>query len=766
MNKDSPNLDFLSNLQTNPAPNQQHMSSIAATDDSLYQTLLGINRATSAPPVMDNFTSRTLFSFTTEWGNSFSDIRCDENYEDFFKSYQGPAKLPPPLEPRPFGYGSEYDKSLIQQLQLQQAHHQQQQQYHAQQQRQLQQQLQQQQQLHHLHQQQLQQQHMQQLHQHQQQQQQRHHGYIQQPRPIAPSGNLQDNSNEIWGPLARKMQGLSLAANNQQPPQPQQQLGRSVLDIEKELSANWGIVNPIEERHASPSPYSGTNPILTQLMNSLQQQQPQQQPQQILHHPQMIQHAIEAPPQSIAEDFYAPGPPSPFRNKTPDHLAQQNGQLRKPVARSFAAVAGEQPPLMPQQPPMTVSAAPVQPKQQVKCVPPQKPAAPISKKVHGPGANDWTSKYQSIDEVMGKIDQLARDQYGCRFLQKKLEEEDPRDVEIIFNEIFDDIVELMTDPFGNYLCQKLVEHCNDQQRNAIIRKVSSELVHISLNMHGTRAVQKLIECLTTPTQIQMVVDALKSSVVTLIKDLNGNHVIQRCLHRLTPHDKQFIYDAVAGRCTEVATHRHGCCVLQRCIDFADENQKMQLVDEIIAHALPLVQDPFGNYVVQYILDLGIDNVSSDVIRNFLGHICDLSQNKFSSNVMEKCLRIAPAEIRACMIDELLNADNLPHMLQDSFANYVVQTAMSVSDAQQFNAFNEKIRPILHLIRNTPYGKKIENKLNKRPSQGGFARNNNSSSNMPMNNGHSSHSMHHQRSTSNNHGGRMENGSHRGHYPRR
>ena len=132
----------------------------------------------------------------------------------------------------------------------------------------------------------------------------------------------------------------------------------------------------------------------------------------------------------------------------------------------------------------------------------------------------------------------------------------------------------LIDPFGNYLCQKLLEHCNDKQRLMIVEKVAPNLVSISKNMHGTRAVQKMIECLSSPAQVQLVVKALESSVVELIQDLNGNHVIQRCLNRLSSSDNQFVYDAVAEHCVEVATHRHGCCVMQRCIDHASENQKV------------------------------------------------------------------------------------------------------------------------------------------------------------------------------------------------
>ncbi len=85
------------------------------------------------------------------------------------------------------------------------------------------------------------------------------------------------------------------------------------------------------------------------------------------------------------------------------------------------------------------------------------------------------------------------------------------------------------------------------------------------------------------------ITSLQEGVVSLIRDLNGNHVIQRCLQRLGPEDSQFVYDAACAHTMEIATHRHGCCVLQRCIDFATPVQKKLLVAEIAANALPLSQ---------------------------------------------------------------------------------------------------------------------------------------------------------------------------------
>jgi len=55
-------------------------------------------------------------------------------------------------------------------------------------------------------------------------------------------------------------------------------------------------------------------------------------------------------------------------------------------------------------------------------------------------------------------------------------------------------------------------------------------------------VQKLIESLKTKKQISMVVRALEPGFLDLIKDLNGNHVVQRCLQCLNSEDnKVFLF---------------------------------------------------------------------------------------------------------------------------------------------------------------------------------------------------------------------------------
>lgn len=54
--------------------------------------------------------------------------------------------------------------------------------------------------------------------------------------------------------------------------------------------------------------------------------------------------------------------------------------------------------------------------------------------------------------------------------------------------------------------------------------------------------QKVVETLKTAEQIYIVVSALKPGIVSMIKDINGNHVAQRCLQNFSPQQNEVGFD--------------------------------------------------------------------------------------------------------------------------------------------------------------------------------------------------------------------------------
>ncbi|KAK9930544.1 hypothetical protein M0R45_027580 [Rubus argutus] len=313
----------------------------------------------------------------------------------------------------------------------------------------------------------------------------------------------------------------------------------------------------------------------------------------------------------------------------------------------------------------------------------------------------------SLAEVQGYIYFIAKDQHGCRFLQRMLDEGNHQDVQLIFDRIINHVLELMTDPFGNYLMQKFLDMCNEQQRMQLVLKVTKEpgqLVRVSLDTHGTRVVQKLIETAENGQQVSLIISSLECGFLDLIKDPNGNHVVQRCLDCFSIEENRFIFDAATRFCVEIATQRHGCCVLQKCIAHASGRHRDKLVTEVSRNGLLLSQDPYGNYVVQYVIELKIPSVMARLVSQLKGHFVLLSMQKCSSHVVEKCLKHYE-ESRQKVIQELLSVSHFEQLLQDPFANYVIQSALSVTKGPLHAALVEAVKPHT-ILRHSPYCKRI------------------------------------------------------------
>lgn len=327
--------------------------------------------------------------------------------------------------------------------------------------------------------------------------------------------------------------------------------------------------------------------------------------------------------------------------------------------------------------------------------------------------NGQPQQQLTLESVRGRIYETAKDQHGCRFLQRLLDQGQQESIEaaqVILSEILQNIPELMTDQYANFLVQKLFDMMPHDVRYTVAQVAAPHLCTISLTPHGTFSVQKLIETIATREEMEVVQNALKIDVVQLVKDVHGNHVIQKVLQRFEHADTQFIYDALTADCVAIATNKQGCCVLQRCLEYANDPQRHQMVSAIVQAALTLVQDPFGNYVVQYVLD-GKEVVVNDAIAElFLPHIVMLATNKFSSNVVEKVVKGCSNAAKEKYVMTLFDQNTLMRLLRDDYGNYVVQTGLTEAPYHLAEQLVMCIRPIMHHIRNAPYAKKLEAKM--------------------------------------------------------
>jgi hypothetical protein len=275
----------------------------------------------------------------------------------------------------------------------------------------------------------------------------------------------------------------------------------------------------------------------------------------------------------------------------------------------------------------------------------------------------------SSEELAASAPFLAKDQTGCRFLQKRIEDEPYFANDVLFPCLYDNIVEYMTDAFGNYLIQKIIENLDDKNFEKIIFTVYPHFLNLGLDSHGTRVIQKIIERINSERHLDLFNKVFKQFAVDLMKDINGNHVIIKYVSVIQYPSNQFMYDQVIDNLIEIVTDKHACCAFQKCIDFAEKNQRLSLIDKIIENTYILMSDPYGNYVLQYILMLNDYVFNSRIVSYFANRLGYLSKQKFSSNVIEKCFDHCSNETIFKMVKELCNKKIIEDLLMDMFGNY-------------------------------------------------------------------------------------------------
>ncbi|KAL3234994.1 Suppressor protein MPT5 [Nakaseomyces bracarensis] len=336
---------------------------------------------------------------------------------------------------------------------------------------------------------------------------------------------------------------------------------------------------------------------------------------------------------------------------------------------------------------------------------------------------------------------LATDQFGCRFLQKKLETPSESDIvrDLMYEQIKPYFLDLILDPFGNYLIQKLCDFLTSDQRTSLIDKIYPHVFQISINQYGTRSLQKIIDTVDNETQIDLIVRGFSKDhtsikqVVTLINDLNGNHVIQKCIFKFPPSKFEFIINAIIeqNNIITISTHKHGCCVLQKLLSVCTLQQTFKISVKIVQFLPGLINDQFGNYIIQFLLD--IEELDFYLLAEFYNRlsneVCQLSCLKFSSNVVEKFIKklfgiiskvidlcqnsydeirkngftngiILPVTITEDVLNSAVNilvklvdnfTLNLNLLIRDNFGNYALQTLLDIKNYGKIISFNENIK---------------------------------------------------------------------------
>ena len=325
-------------------------------------------------------------------------------------------------------------------------------------------------------------------------------------------------------------------------------------------------------------------------------------------------------------------------------------------------------------------------------------------------------KDEANKSVNGSWRIMLKDQKGSKLIQKKIEEKSPDFLNKLYEQIKNNLKEIMTDQYGNYVIQKFVEYCDKKVISEMFSQISNSLYEISINNYGTRPVQKMIENLAmnmTTQDINIILGMTKGNVLDLIKDINGNRVIQSIIQNFK--NKELLsplYKELNENITEILKTKSGCCVFSKVILNITENDLNLIVDNIIKKFASFINDEFGNISLKRLIKLNNENYNSKIFPCIKDSIINFSCQKFSSNVIEACID-NNTTLKKKTIEKLIDDDGIiSKLILDQFGNYIVQKALQNSEQKEFDIIINIIKNNEKKLKQSQHGKVVYEKLMK------------------------------------------------------
>ena len=313
----------------------------------------------------------------------------------------------------------------------------------------------------------------------------------------------------------------------------------------------------------------------------------------------------------------------------------------------------------------------------------------------------------SNEELAKQAYILAKNQNGCRYLQKRIENNQNLVATLFFPNILGHIQELSNDQFGNYYIKIIIKYLPEEMIIKFIQLIHPSISKIGTNQYGTKVLQYLIDFLDNDKNISFFIKKTLPHVVTLINDLNGIHIIQKLICIKSEYI-QYIYNEIFQKIELIAVTRDGSNFIKKLIEFLDEKNMISLINAINENLSIIITNQYGNHIIQNIIIKENLVLKYKIIETIIKNIVNFSIQKFSSNVVEKCFEVE--EMKDKVIDEIIKNNNFEQILLNEFGNYVIQKALLKSDQNKQFIMFKLLATLVHKLQCLPFGQKLLSKL--------------------------------------------------------
>ncbi|EGR34598.1 pumilio-family RNA binding repeat protein [Ichthyophthirius multifiliis] len=221
-------------------------------------------------------------------------------------------------------------------------------------------------------------------------------------------------------------------------------------------------------------------------------------------------------------------------------------------------------------------------------------------------------KIQLYQLLKGQVLDLSLHTYGCRVIQKALEElkDYPELQEGIIQEINDKIMVCIQDQHGNHVIQKCFETISSS------KQINLHFIHTVVEQfreyqNCVLPMKQFFFLITLyiwkQKKTKEIYDKLMENIIDLCKCQYGNYIIQYIIEKGSNYYKQKMLKIIKENFVCLSLNKFASNVTEKSILFSDDSFKLGVLDVLLSQfnnqsqdtgIIKLTKNAYGNYVVQ------------------------------------------------------------------------------------------------------------------------------------------------------------------------
>jgi pumilio RNA-binding family len=244
--------------------------------------------------------------------------------------------------------------------------------------------------------------------------------------------------------------------------------------------------------------------------------------------------------------------------------------------------------------------------------------------------------------MSGKIAKLSADTYGCRVIQRALEEF-KTEVEVqdqILQEAGANVLQLIEDQNGNHVIQKCFETIDPQKLQFIVDVVIDNILTLAFHAYGCRVIQRILEH-TSQETTQPMMNKLMGKCIECAQSQYGNYIMQHLLEKGPKLEKDYLLSQLQPNFVRLSMNKFASNATEKSVLHGSMDYKRGVCEVLLntyydnkLGLLALMNHPYGNYVIQRLFENSDDHIRQAIYTKTQTELGDeLKKNNHGKHVM-------------------------------------------------------------------------------------------------------------------------------------